>query len=81
MSPDQINALANYAIISRAENRTISDLPPSEYRSLMPQDATAILESALVPPSLFDDEFEMFLSERAIDLAIYLTRSSVRMDS
>jgi hypothetical protein len=60
-----INALGNFAIISRSENRTISDRRPSEYRELMPTDAARILESACVPESLFDDDYDRFLADRA----------------
>lgn len=66
---DQIDVLANFAIISRAENRTISKKLPSAYRELMPADVDAILGSALIPPSLFLDNYELFLGERAEMLA------------
>ncbi|HYI98804.1 MAG TPA: DUF262 domain-containing protein [Thermoleophilaceae bacterium] len=70
--PDpQINSLANFAIISRTENRTISDRKPSEYRELLPED-DSILDSALIPPSLFEDDFDRFRTERAGALADYL---------
>lgn len=68
--PDsRINALANIAMISRAENRTISDRLPSEYRELMPTDADSILESAQVPTNLFADDYEPFVTSRARLLA------------
>lgn len=59
-----INALANFAIISRAENRKISDKLPSEYRTLMPDDAAAILASAVIPDSLFRDDYPTFIRDR-----------------
>jgi hypothetical protein len=64
-SPARINALANHAIISRAENRTISGRPPSVYRADMPEDAPAILERALIPHSLFDADYSRFLLDRS----------------
>lgn len=64
-----INALANFAVISRAENRTISDRLPSDYRALMPDDADLILDSACVPDSLFEDDYDTFLTGRAELLA------------
>lgn len=67
----KVNALASFAVISRAENREISDKAPSEYRALMPADITAILNSALLPNRLFDDDYEVFLAERAAMLANY----------
>ena len=69
--PDSVtNSLANFALISRAENRTIKDHAPSVYRTEMPEDITAIAASALLPDSLWNDD-EMFLSERAEALAGY----------
>ncbi|MEU8165389.1 DUF262 domain-containing protein [Micromonospora sp. NPDC049004] len=65
------NALANFAIISRAENRIISDKAPSKYRSLMPTEVQAVMDSALLPPSLFDDDYAKFAIERAEMLAAY----------
>lgn len=64
------NSLANFAIISRAENRTIRDHAPSVYRTKMPADVSAIAASALLPESLWSDS-ETFLSERAEVLAGY----------
>lgn len=69
IADDDINALANIAMITRAENRTISDRRPLEYRELMPTDAEAILESAQIPLSLFEKPYEEFLIERAELLA------------
>ncbi|MGC4804240.1 GmrSD restriction endonuclease domain-containing protein [Micromonospora sp. DT233] len=67
----RVNALANFAIISRAENRDISDKAPSVYRSKMPADVTGVMDSALLPPSLFGDDFTKFAVERAEMLAAY----------
>lgn len=63
------NCLANFAIISRAENREISAKAPSEYRTLMPEDVEPILAGGLLPMSLFDDDYEPFLVERSLLLA------------
>lgn len=60
-----INSLANIAIISRAENREISDKLPSIYRNKMPVDIIEIASRALVPDSLFADQFEEFVTGRA----------------
>ena len=62
--PEDVNALANFAIISRAENREISDKLPSEYRSLMPADPSKIMASAAIPTSLFKDDFRKFMYDR-----------------
>ncbi|GAA5145876.1 DUF262 domain-containing protein [Pseudonocardia eucalypti] len=64
-----INCLANYAIISRSENRDIGGRAPSEYRTLMPADTTSIQRSALLPDSLFEDNYSKFIVERADLLA------------
>jgi hypothetical protein len=64
-SSEEINALANFAVISRADNRTISDKLPSEYRALMPADASDIQRSAVIPDSLFADDFDLFIQERS----------------
>ncbi|HET6506032.1 MAG TPA: DUF262 domain-containing protein [Baekduia sp.] len=69
MPDSAINVLANIAMISRAENRTISDKLPSEYRSLMPDDAVAILDAAGIPETLFDDDYETFIGQRCQLLA------------
>jgi len=67
--PEAINALANFAIISRAENRTISDKKPSEYRALMPANTDDVLAHAICPDTLFTDDYARFLDERAELLA------------
>jgi hypothetical protein len=69
VAPELANSLANVAIITRIENRTISDRAPSEYRASMPEDVSRVLESALLPESLFGDNYDIFLSERASMLA------------
>jgi hypothetical protein len=66
----RVNALANIAFITRADNRTILDKAPSAYRPLMPaDDLPDITEPALLPASLFDDDWPTFLDERAALLA------------
>lgn len=59
------NALANFAIISRQENRVISDKAPSEYRYLMSGDVDATLSAALIPNALFEDNYDEFIAARA----------------
>lgn len=63
------NALANFAFLSRADNRAIGGVAPSVYRTKMPSDLRAILEGGLIPDSLFNDDFEAFVIERADRLA------------
>jgi hypothetical protein len=64
-SAARINALANFAMVSRSENREISNMKPSEYRELMPADTAPIQEAAMLPDSLFADNYDNFLPERA----------------
>lgn len=67
------NCLANLSILSRQENRTLGGVAPSVYRTRMPADVTAILEAALCPVSLFEDDFDRFVQDRAARLASYAT--------
>lgn len=62
----RINALVNFAFVSRVDNRTISRKAPSVYRSAdMPADASLITSAALLPDSLFQDNWEQFQTDRA----------------
>lgn len=64
-----INRLANFAFLSRADNRTLGGKAPSEYRGKMPADPSAILDRAAIPASLFDDDYDQFIAERSEALA------------
>ncbi|WP_145479064.1 GmrSD restriction endonuclease domain-containing protein [Stenotrophomonas rhizophila] len=57
--------LANYAFLSRADNRALGGDPPSVYKTKMPVDHAEILERALVPPELFNDDYNDFVVRRA----------------
>jgi hypothetical protein len=64
-----INKLANFAFISAADNKILGGTKPSEYRThvdtkLLPK----ILEHALCPASLFDDDYDQFIEDRSIRL-------------
>jgi hypothetical protein len=63
------NILANFAFLSRADNREIGGVAPSVYRAKMPEDVTEILESAITSETLFSDDFTAFINERAELLA------------
>jgi len=65
MSDKRVSSLANMAIISRSDNREISGRAPSEYRGVMPEDISAIAASAFLPDSLWADDPEKFMVERA----------------
>jgi hypothetical protein len=58
------NCLANFAFLSRADNRILGGDAPSIYQFKMSQRTTEILERALCPVSLFQDEYETFITER-----------------
>lgn len=65
-SSSEINRLANFAIISAADNKTLGGVAPSAYKVKMPPASIdAILDSAACPHSLFDDDYERFLKARA----------------
>ncbi|MBS0251599.1 MAG: hypothetical protein JSR78_11120, partial [Proteobacteria bacterium] len=65
-----INCLSNFTMISRADNNKIGGRQPSEYQKLMPTDHSKILEHALCPPSLFNDDFKKFVADRSGLLAV-----------
>ena len=62
--------LANFAFLSRADNRQIGGDAPSAYRKKMPADVRGILESALTSEALFTDDFARFVKDRADRLAV-----------
>jgi hypothetical protein len=66
----RINRLANFAFMSRADNSALGGVAPSIYRARMRDAAVpGILDHALCPVSLFGDDYETFLQERAERLA------------
>ena len=66
-----LNSLANFAFLSRADNIHLGGDCPSIYRAKMPADPafTEILEHALCPTTLFEDDFRKFIGERADKLS------------
>ena len=59
------SALANFAFLSRADNRELGGAQPSVYLTKMAKNVDEILASALCPEELFDDEYEPFLILRS----------------
>jgi len=58
--------LANFAMISAADNKALGGSAPSVYRTKMPDGQVGeILMHAICPESLFDDDFESFLDARS----------------
>lgn len=62
---DEINRLANFAFMSRADNRNIGGDSPSSYRSKMPANCADILRHSAIPESLFSDDYDAFIQERS----------------
>ena len=68
-SPD-INRLVNFAFLSRSDNRALGGVAPSSYRGRIPKRKDAeILARALVPESLFQDDYGKFMKDRSELLA------------
>lgn len=59
------NCLANFAFLSRADNRYLGGAAPSKYRNKMPASIDSILARAICPASLLGDAYDAFLKERA----------------
>jgi hypothetical protein len=68
---EHINSLANFAFISKADNKKLGGVAPSNYKAHMAKNIDEILERALVPGSLFSDDFRKFFAERVTLLNSY----------
>jgi hypothetical protein len=62
-SPEQ-GPLANFCFLSKADNTTLGGEAPSAYRARMPAEVASILDRALCPESLFEDDYNRFLLDR-----------------
>lgn len=58
------SVLANFAFLSRADNRQLGGVAPSVYKSKMAANVEEIIAAAICPFSLFDDNYEAFLNAR-----------------
>jgi hypothetical protein len=68
-TPNQINPLANFAIISASDNKILGGVAPSVYKAKMPAaKLSLILGRSLCPESLFTDRYEDFIEERCTRL-------------
>jgi hypothetical protein len=65
VSEKDMNCLANFCFLSRAENNRIAGRAPSDYRTLMPDNIDEILVSSLCPESTFLDDYDSFRDQRA----------------
>ena len=69
---NEINRLANFAIISAADNKTLGGKAPSVYKAKMPAGGLdKILEKALCGANTFDDDYAAFVATRAANLATF----------
>ena len=65
---DFANCLANFAFVSKSENKRLGGVAPSEYRNKMATNIDAILTRSLCDQSLFEDDFDTFIEKRAYSL-------------
>lgn len=72
-TPPSDSLLANFAFITRSENREIGGKKPSEYVKKMEGDVKNILGRSLIPESLLKDDYAVFIEERAALLAARAT--------
>ena len=63
------SVLANFAFLSRTDNRQLGGTAPSAYKGQMAQNWEEILAAALCPRTLFDDKYQTFLEERSAILS------------
>ena len=59
--------MANFTIVARTNNNKIKNKPPSEYKSLMPEDGGTldkILGFHLCDANVFNDDYDNFLKSR-----------------
>ena len=64
-----VSVLANFAMISAADNMTLGGVAPSVYKARMPAaKIDEILEHAICPTNLFEDDFSTFVQLRATKL-------------
>jgi hypothetical protein len=65
------SCLANFCFLSKADNNMLGGMAPSAYRDTMPQFfVDEILERAICPKTLFNDNFKTFVDERSELLAL-----------
>ncbi|MBD1937728.1 DUF262 domain-containing protein [Microcoleus sp. FACHB-68] len=65
---EQINCLANFSLLARADNNKIKNKPPSQYRTLMPADSQTfqkIIATHFCHTNAFTDDYDSFLKLRA----------------
>ena len=69
----EINSLANFVMLSKADNNILGGRAPSAYRSFMPASNEAvrlILAKALCPEDIFHDNYDTFRADRSNKLVL-----------
>ncbi len=77
VDPREVNCLANFCFLSRADNNKIRRKAPDVYRQLMPDEEAVlapILDAALVEDADFTSDYDSFRMARAGRLAAYARR-------
>lgn len=69
VDPVRINSLANFCILSAADNKKVGSVQPSQYKLRLSGNIDELLPDNLIPPSLFLDNFDVFVDDRAKILA------------
>jgi len=65
------NCLANFCFLSRSDNNQLGGVAPSSYKTKMPRKNSEILDRAICPESIFDDNYKTFIRERTRLLTEY----------
>lgn len=67
-SDKEINCLANFCFMSKADNNQLGGVAPSIYRSKMARNTNEILESTFTSDIIFLDNFDNYIDDRASNL-------------
>lgn len=65
LDPADVNCLANFCMLSASDNKKVGSKAPSEYRDKLASNVDLLLPTNLIPPSLFNDDFPVFVEERS----------------
>jgi hypothetical protein len=68
ISDKEINCLANFCFMSRADNNQLGGVAPSLYKSKMATNTDEILKSAFTSDIIFLDNFDNYIDDRATNL-------------
>lgn len=65
---NEINCLANFCFMSKADNNQLGGVAPSAYKGKMAENTEEILKSSLTSDIIFLDNFANFIDDRATNL-------------